>query len=59
MGRSREKVGRRRSPGVSLAAHPERSGGVGDKQAVAGEAGEGGAGFQEGSCRLLSLFEGV
>lgn len=50
-------MGRRRSPGVSLAAHPERSGGVGDKQAVAGEAGEageGGAGFQEGSCRLLS-----
>jgi hypothetical protein len=31
-----------RNTGVSLAAHPEPSGGVGDKQAVAGEVREGG-----------------
>lgn len=31
-----------RNTGVSLAAHPERSCGVGDKQAVAGEEREGG-----------------
>lgn len=40
-----EEVERTRSTGISLAAHPERSGGVGDKQAVTGEAGEGGIGF--------------
>lgn len=39
---------RMRIPGVSLAAHPERSGGVGDKQAVAGEEREGGILFWGG-----------
>lgn len=34
-----------RNTGVSLAAHPERSGGVGEKQAVAGEVREGGVRF--------------
>lgn len=38
-GWSPEKVGRTRSTGISLAAHPERRGGVGDKQAVAGRRG--------------------
>lgn len=47
-----------RNTGVSLAAHPERSCGVGDKQAVAGEEREGGIRFL-GDLRCLGFSLGL
>lgn len=47
-----------RNAGVSLAAHPDRSGGVGDKQAVAGEEREGGNRFL-GALRCLGFPLGL
>lgn len=47
-----------RNTGVSLAAHPERSCGVGDKQAVAGEEREGGIRFL-GDLRCLGFPLGL
>lgn len=58
-GGSCRKAARTRSAGISLAAHPERSGGAGDKQAVSGRRRRALAVGPSAACCLLSARPGA